>query len=211
MSEPKEKQMVLFVFAALCSVLAVGFFAFFLYITPHILFDLHYDVPEFVIQLTVFLKDHRDVDGYLFISVVLLPFFVGNLIFAYIGRKLSDALQPKREDESESTELAAQVVEQQTTAGEETQQVTFSMKPTATEIVNEDGEVIGVENEKLELIGEPTKPELFETARHIEPIKYSRLETITLAAKLGILIAAIVLLIILADYLLVADMAHLIN
>ncbi len=201
------KPNAMIIFSFISSVLAMVFFGFFLYITPYVLFGLHYDVPEFVTHMAVYFKDHHDLDGFLFTLLMLLPLLAGAILFAYIGRKLSDSVKRVRIDDAVKTRVVKQVP---TTAADddETRQVTYSVKTKTTEIINDAGEVIGIETGQPELIAEESKPELFETDPHSEPIKYSKSDTLSFAVKLGILIVAVVLLIVLGDFLLRADMAH---
>lgn len=207
------KRNVMIIFSFISSFLAIGLFGLFLYISPYVLFNLRYEVPSFVTQMAVMFKDNHGIDGFLLITLMLLPLLLGAIIFAYIGRILSDSVEKvavddtlkasavKQIDHMEKDDVAEQV-DSTVIEDEDAREVTFSVKASATEILNEAGEVIAIETTQPRLVAEESKPELFETDVHLEPIIYSKSQTVTLVLKLGALIVAVLVLILLADFLL---------
>ncbi len=204
----KAKRNMMIIFSFICSFLAIGLFGFFLYITPYILFNARYAVPEFVAHLMIEFRDNRGMEDFLLITLMLLPILVGAILFTYISRKLSDTVEKTPADDTLTGRVAKQedVAEQVEPSviedeDEDVRQVTLSVKATATEIVNEAGEVIAIETTQPKLVAEESKPELFETDPHIEPIIYSKSQTSVFALKLGILIVGALLFILFIEFL----------
>lgn len=86
--------------------IGVGLLLFSLYLIPHVLFDLSYDVPEFFIRLTFYFEHHHDLDGYALLSAIFLPFIVGALLFFYFAKRITRRLDEETTALESSTTTA---------------------------------------------------------------------------------------------------------
>jgi|GEM_PF-5541337 len=75
--------------ALICSILALICFAFVLYVGPHIMFGLHYNVPEFISHVEAYLARHHDTEGFLAALLILGPPLIAGIIFAWFARYLT--------------------------------------------------------------------------------------------------------------------------
>lgn len=75
--------------------LGIGLFGVFLYISPHLLLGLQYDVPQFVSNAFHYFQHHHDVTGYRAIAGILAPFFISSLALMIIARRIDYFLEVK--------------------------------------------------------------------------------------------------------------------
>lgn len=84
---------ILFTMGMICLCLAVGLFAFVLYILPHVLFNLPYEVPEFAARLAAYYEIHRGLDGLSTVFLVLFPFILAALVLIYVANRITHVIE----------------------------------------------------------------------------------------------------------------------
>jgi hypothetical protein len=84
---------LLFTFGVICLCLATGLFAFVLYVLPHVLFNLNYEVPEFVVRLTYYYQAHHGLDGLMHVFMVVFPVILAGLAFLFIANYVTHIIE----------------------------------------------------------------------------------------------------------------------
>lgn len=89
--EPKNNN-TLFIVGVICLVLSLGFLLFALYILPFLLWNLAYDVPDVVTDLTAFLQDDYDYSIAGSKLITWLAFFIPGLITGFMSYYISNRI-----------------------------------------------------------------------------------------------------------------------
>lgn len=84
---------LLYTLGILSMVLAIGLFVFSLYIMPHILFGIIYDVPEFIIIVTYWYSVIKGLSGLQLAGTILLPYLLSATILGLIARRLTSKFE----------------------------------------------------------------------------------------------------------------------
>jgi len=92
---------VIFAISLLCMILSFALIGLSLYLLPHILFDMTYEVPEFFFSLTLYYRDHHDLSGFLYVAAIFAPPVIGGVILGYIAKLLTDAIDVQARDFSD--------------------------------------------------------------------------------------------------------------
>ncbi|RUR12211.1 hypothetical protein [Legionella sp. km772] len=92
MAEESNNSNKVFILGVICLVLSLGFLLFSLYILPFLLWDLAYDVPDMVTNMTSMLQDDYDYSSAGSKLIVWLVFFIPGLITGCISYYISNRL-----------------------------------------------------------------------------------------------------------------------
>lgn len=87
---PKNNKM--FITGVICLVLSLGFLLFSLYILPFLLWNLNYDVPDIVTDITSSLQDDYDYSVAGSKMLVWLIFFIPGMITGFISYYISNRI-----------------------------------------------------------------------------------------------------------------------
>lgn len=82
----------IFILGVVCLVLSLGFLLFSLYIVPFLLWDLAYDVPDMVTNMTSTLQEDYDYSSAGSKLIVWLMFFIPGLIAGCISYYISNRI-----------------------------------------------------------------------------------------------------------------------
>lgn len=88
----------LFLIDDLCSLMALGFFLFSLYIFPHLFMSLNYSLPTFVLLAPNWLQEHYNLPNITYRLAIFLPFFLLSLVFFLFSKLLTIYLEAKYPD-----------------------------------------------------------------------------------------------------------------
>jgi len=94
--------------------LGMGVFAFFLFLIPYALLDVHYSIPFFVTQITTWLQDHHEMSEPIQMALILIPLLLMAIILFIIAALMTSALdrdRKKSEDKGEAIRPYFQFVE----------------------------------------------------------------------------------------------------
>lgn len=73
----------------LCMVLAISLIAFSLYVFPYLLGYQKYDVPEFIVTISVWFETHHSLGGFMSVLAILGPFIVAGIAFMFVSRLIT--------------------------------------------------------------------------------------------------------------------------
>jgi hypothetical protein len=95
----------LYVFGMICLIVCLTLFFFSLFILPYLIWELNYDVPEFIVSFIYKLQDEYDYSMGISKVIVWLAFFVPCLITGVISEFVSNYIDSKmyKEDMAQST------------------------------------------------------------------------------------------------------------
>lgn len=89
MLKTQRGNVVLYALDLFCTFTALGLIFFALYITPY-MFGMHfYDVPEFVVELSVYFEQHHNLSGFAYIAAVVLPLIMAGGALLLIARLIA--------------------------------------------------------------------------------------------------------------------------
>lgn len=94
--EPQKSDNTIFITGVLCLVLSLGLLLFALYILPFLLWDLSYDVPDFVTNLMAGLQDYYGYSIPTSKFLVWCLFVIPGLITGYISYYISHLLDERK-------------------------------------------------------------------------------------------------------------------
>lgn len=97
----QEHHPALYLSGALATLSGFGLLIFTLYLVPYVLFDLQYDVPEFVIHLLYWYRVKHELAGMGLFLAVFMPFVAVGLLLLFIGRSVTHSLEKQQEHELE--------------------------------------------------------------------------------------------------------------
>ncbi|CAM2909340.1 hypothetical protein [Legionella worsleiensis] len=80
----------LYVLGIISLILALGLFFFSMYILPFLIWNLHYDVPEFLTHLITFIEKRYDYGEVASKTISWLVFFLPGLVAGYISYYISN-------------------------------------------------------------------------------------------------------------------------
>lgn len=92
MSQEPKNNNTIFIVGVICVVLSVGLLLFSLYIAPFLIWDLDYDVPDIVTDMTSTLQDNYDYSRAGSKFIAWLVFFIPGLIASGISYYISNHL-----------------------------------------------------------------------------------------------------------------------
>jgi len=98
MVKQESENIILYIVGLIALLLSVSLFVFSFYITPYIVLDFVYDVPEFIILNVYWYKTIYGLEGVRLIATVLLPFLIAATFLALVARRLT-----RRVERSESS------------------------------------------------------------------------------------------------------------
>jgi hypothetical protein len=80
---------ILYTLDMICTFMAVLLLLFGIYILPY-LFGAHtYDVPQFVVQLSVYYEQHHNIQGFYTILAVVAPLFIAGIVLLIIAKYIA--------------------------------------------------------------------------------------------------------------------------
>jgi hypothetical protein len=82
----------IFILGIMCLVLSLGFILFALYILPYLMFELSYNVPEFIVDYMQFLQEKYSYSSFGSKFIVWLTFLIPGLITGYVSYYISHYL-----------------------------------------------------------------------------------------------------------------------
>lgn len=92
MSEEPKNDNKIFIAGVICLVLSLGFLLFSLYILPFLIWDLAYDVPDMVTDITSNLQEDYDYSSAGSKLIVWLVFFIPGVITGVISYYISNLI-----------------------------------------------------------------------------------------------------------------------
>lgn len=92
MSEESKSNNKIFIVGVVCLVLSVSFLFFSLYIIPYLIWELHYDVPDFVAAAIVNVQDNYNYSGSTSKFIVWLLFLLPSLVMGLISYFISNRI-----------------------------------------------------------------------------------------------------------------------
>ncbi len=96
MAKPENSNPILYGVGVLAMMLSLSLFVFSLYIIPHIIFDLHYDVPEFIIIVAHWYSMVQGLSGFRLAMTVLLPYLLSAAILGLIAKRLTTRVEGEK-------------------------------------------------------------------------------------------------------------------
>lgn len=92
MAEQPKKNNTMFIMGVISLVLSLGFLLFSLYILPFLLWNLNYDVPDIVTDITSSLQDDYDYSVGGSKLIIWLIFFIPGMITGFIAYYISNRI-----------------------------------------------------------------------------------------------------------------------
>lgn len=92
MSEESKSNNRIFIVGVVCLVLSVSFLFFSLYIIPYLLWELHYDVPDFVAATIASVQNNYNYSSSTSKFIVWLLFLIPSLVMGFISYLISNRI-----------------------------------------------------------------------------------------------------------------------
>ena len=93
MIKPENSNPILYGVGVLAMMLSLSLFVFSIYIAPHILFNLNYDVPEFIIIILYWYNVVQGLSGIRLFVTILLPYLLAAAILGLVARRLTTRVE----------------------------------------------------------------------------------------------------------------------
>lgn len=116
--EHTDNNSKLFVMGVICLIIFLVLFFFSMFIMPFLIWELHYNVPDFVSNMIVYLEDTYYYSSPVSKTLVWLTFFIPCLITGYFSYYISRSIDKKNLlkdaniDEEQSEEISSVTSEQ---------------------------------------------------------------------------------------------------
>jgi hypothetical protein len=94
----------IFICGIICLVLALGLLFFSLYILPYMIWEFHYDVPDFILTMISDYQGNYNYSPGSSKAIVWLFFFIPSLIFGYISYFISNYIDKSAQEQQTLTE-----------------------------------------------------------------------------------------------------------
>ena len=95
MIKPEDSNPILYGVGVLAMMLSLSLFVFALYIAPHILFEINYDVPEFIIIILYWYNVVQGLSGIRLFVTMLLPYLLAAAILGLMAKRLTTRVEGK--------------------------------------------------------------------------------------------------------------------
>lgn len=83
----------LFIFGVFCMVVSLGLLLFALYILPNFLWDLHYDIPDWISNVISYLQDNYEYSVFFCKCVIWLGVVLVSAVMGYGSYRVSNYLE----------------------------------------------------------------------------------------------------------------------